>query len=164
MNFSELINLKEVILQMINFFLVLILLKVFLWKKLLKVLDDRKARIASEFQKIEDTKKDVAHIKADYEARIASIEDEARHRIQQAVEQAKKVSEEIHSQAHHDAQDIIENAKSSMLFELAKARQDMRKELVELTMMATENLIEEKMTEEQDKKLVEEFLRKIDET
>lgn len=164
MNFSELINLKEVILQMINFFLVLILLKVFLWKKLLKVLDDRKARIALEFQKIEDTKKDVARIKADYEARIASIEDEARHRIQQAVEQAKKVSEEIHSQAHHDAQDIIENAKSSMLFELAKARQDMRKELVELTMMATENLIEEKMTEEQDKKLVEEFLRKIDET
>ena len=162
MNLSELINFKEVILQMINFFLVLILLKVFLWKKLLKVLDDRKARIASDFQKIEDAKQDVARIKADYEGKVASIETEARHRIQEAVEEGKKASEEIHSQAHRDAQDIIENAKSSMLFELAKARQDMRKELVELTMMATENLIEEKLTGEQDKKLVEDFLKRID--
>ncbi|MCX5681790.1 MAG: F0F1 ATP synthase subunit B [Candidatus Omnitrophica bacterium] len=160
---SQLINFKEVILQVINFFLVLILLKIFLWKKLLKVLDDRKMRITSEFQKIEDTKAEVARIKADYEAKVSSIADEARHRIQQAIEEGKKMSDEIHSQAHRDAQDIIENAKASMLFELAKARQDMRKDLVELTMMAAENLIEEKLTTEQDKKLVEDFLKRIDE-
>ncbi len=161
---SQLVNLNEVILQIINFFIVLILLRIFLWKKLLKVLDDRKARIASEFQKIEDTKADVARIKADYEMRIISIEDEARRRIQEGVDEAKKRSEEIRGQAHKDAQGIIENAKSTMLYELAKARQEMRKELVELTMMATENLIEEKLTAEQDKKLVEDFLRKIDKT
>jgi len=164
MELLKLLNVNELVVQILNFFLVLMLLRAFMWKRLLKVLDDRKERIASEFKKIEDTKQEVARIKTDYEAKVASIEQEAKRRIQEGIEEARRKAEDIRSQAQKDAQDIIENAKLSMRHELANARLEMRKELVDLTVLATENLIEEKLTEEDDKKIIEDFLRKIDTT
>ncbi|MFA6378579.1 MAG: F0F1 ATP synthase subunit B [Candidatus Omnitrophota bacterium] len=162
MELFKLLDVKEVIVQAINFFLVLFLLRVFLWKKVLKVLDDRKERIALEFKNIEALKQQVAGIKADYDAKMLSAQAEGKKRIQDAVEKARVEAEEIRSQAQREAQDIIENAKMSMRHDIADARQALRKELVDLTILATENLIEEKLTEDQDKRIVEDFLKEID--
>lgn len=162
MELLKLLDANELIVQMINFFIVLFLLRTFLWKKILKVLDDRKERIALEFKNIEAAKKQVADIKAEYDAKILAADAEGKERIRQAVEEAKKEAEGIRSHAQISAQEIIENAKASMSHELAAVRQELRKELVDLTIMATENLIEEKLTEGQDKKLVEDFLKKVD--
>ena len=162
MELLKLLDIKELAAQMINFFLVFLLLKAFLWKKILKALEDRRARIASEFKNIEEAKAQAAALRAEYESRMRLAEDEGRRRIQSAVEKARLETETIRSHAQQEAQDIIENAKVSMHQELAAVRQELRKELVELTILATENLIEEKLTEDNDKKIVEEFLKKAD--
>jgi F-type H+-transporting ATPase subunit b len=162
MELFKLLNANEIIVQMINFFLVFFLLRTFLWKKVLKILDDRKERIASEFKNIETVKHQVAELKASYEAKMLAAEADGRLKIQQAIEKARNESEKIRAQAQREAQGIIENAKISMRHELHGVRQELRKELVDLTMLAAENLIEEKLTEDQDKKLVEDFLKKMD--
>jgi len=162
MELLKLLDANELIVQMINFFIVLFFLRMFLWKRILKVLDNRKERIASEFKNIDAVKQQVADMKAEYAAKMLSAEAEGKQRIQQAVEKARQEAEKIRSHAQLDAQEIIENAKTSMGNELAAARQELRKELVDLTIMATENMIEEKLTEDQDKKLIEDFLKKVD--
>ena len=164
MELLKLLNIHELIVQVINFLLVFFFLKVFLWKRILKVLDDRKERIAAEFKNIETAKQQVVHLKDDYEAKLLVAEAEGKRRAQQIIEGARLEAEEIRSHAQREAQEIIENAKTGMRHELANARQEIRKELVELTILATENLIEEKMTEEQDSRLIENFLKRIDST
>ena len=78
-------------------------LRVFLWKRLLKLLDDRKEKIASELKTIEDTQAETSRIKADYETKITEIDKEAAKRIQKATEEAQKAAEGIRKKAEEEA-------------------------------------------------------------
>ncbi len=162
MELLKLLSANEIVAQIICFFLVLWLLRVFMWKRTLKLLDARRDRIISEYNKIEATKAEIAKIKADYESRIASIQEEARKKIQEAVEEGRDITDYIRKKAHQEAQDIIENAKSNMKYELAKTKVALKEELIDITIKAAEALIEEKLGDKQDKKIIEGFLTNLD--
>ena len=65
MGLLELISANEVVAQVISFLILLFLLRIFAWKKILKLLDESKEKILGEFKKIEDTKAEVSGLKAD---------------------------------------------------------------------------------------------------
>jgi F0F1-type ATP synthase membrane subunit b/b' len=56
MELLKLLSGSEIVAQIISFLVLLFILRIFLWDKVLKVLDNRRERIASEFKQIEDTK------------------------------------------------------------------------------------------------------------
>lgn len=153
---------NEIVAQILTFFLVLWLLRAFMWKRLLKLLDERRERITAELKAIEDAKDEVAGIKASYEGKIAAIEEEAKKRIHQAVDEGVKITEAVRKKAYQEAEDIIENAKAAMKQDLAAAKVELREELVNITLKAAEAVIEEKLTPEGDRKIVENFLDKMD--
>lgn len=162
MELLKLLNPNEVIAQIISFLLLLFLLRIFAWKKLLKLLDTRKERIASEFKRIEETKEDLAKTKAEYELRLSKIEEKAGQIIQDAVAQGREVTDEIRKQANAQAQDILDNARQNVKFELTKAKEELRDNIIDLTIKATESVIREKLTENTDKKLIANFLDTIE--
>ena len=162
MELLKLLSANELVAQIISFLLVLWLLRVFLWKRLLKLLDDRKEKIASELKTIEDTQAETSRIKADYETKITEIDKEAAKRIQKAKEEAQKAAEGIRKKAEEEAEIIVANGKADIQDELIKAKEQLKTELVDITIKATENIIGEKFTENQDKKIIEDFLEDID--
>ena len=74
MELLRLLTANEIVAQIISFLLLMAILRVFAWKKLLKLLDDRRERIASEFKKIEDTQAAVERMRVDYDKNLAGIE------------------------------------------------------------------------------------------
>lgn len=160
----ELLNASEIFVQIINFLLVFFLLRIFLWKRFLGFLDRRREHISEELKKIEDLQAEAIQLKTEYQQRINQIEEIARNRIRSAVEDAQRISQEIKDQAHRDAEKTIENAKEEIQFELMKAKETLKVSVVNLTIEATQHLIQEKLTPETDKKLVENFLSQIDPT
>ena len=163
MGLLELISANEVVAQVISFLILLFLLRIFAWKKILKLLDERKEKILGEFKKIEDTKAEVSGLKADYEVKLASINEITEKRIEEAVAEGRKITDEVRKEAQLNAQLIINDAKESIKYELSQAKEELKIKIVDLTIRAAENVIQEKLTEEGDKKLVEQFLDKIDE-
>ena len=95
MGLLELISANEVVAQVISFLILLFLLRVLAWKKILKLLDDRKEKIAGEFKKIEDTKAEVAGLRADFEAKLISIDEIAEKKIEEAVAEGRKITDEV---------------------------------------------------------------------
>jgi F-type H+-transporting ATPase subunit b len=162
MEILKLLSANEIVAQVIAFFLVLWLLKHFMWGRLLKLLDDRKERIASEFDTIEKEIAEAARIKAEYEAKRAAVGEEGLGIIEQAKEDGEKAAEQIRKAAQVQAQEIIEKAKSNAQYELTKAKQTLKDELVDITIKAAEDIIEEKLTEQQDRNIVEDFLKRMD--
>lgn len=162
MELLKLLSRNEIVAQILTFFLVLWLLRAFMWKRLLRLLDERKERIAAELKAIEDAKRDVAGIKAAYDGRVAQIEEEAGKRIHEAVAEGAKITEAMRKRAQEEAQDIIESAKAAMKEDLAEAKVELREEIVNITIMAAENVIEEKLTADGDRKIVENFLDGLD--
>lgn len=163
MELLKLLSLNEVVAQIISFFVVLWLLRVFLWKRLLRLLDDRKERIAKELQDIEEAKVQTQRLKDEYQALISNIDQESKKRIAQAIIKARQTGDDIRKKAYAEAQGIIENSRANMKYELAKAKESVKEELIDLTIRAAEHIIEEKLTSGQDRKVVEEFLERIDE-
>ena len=54
MEILKLLSANEIVAQILSFLLLLAILRIFAWKRLLKLLDDRRESIALEFRKIED--------------------------------------------------------------------------------------------------------------
>ena len=63
--------------------------------------------------------------------------------------------------ANIQAQEIIDSAKSSIKYELAKAKDELKNDIIDMTIKATEDLIKEKMTGDEDRKLVKDFIEGI---
>jgi len=162
MGLLKLLSANEIVAQLVNFLLLLFLLRIFVWKRVLGVLDERKARIAAEFKHIEDSKANLATLKSEYEAKTAAIEDMARKKIEEAAAQANQITQEIKKQAHIEAQGIIDEARETTKYELSKAKVELKGAIIDLAIGAAEHVIEEKFSSQGDRRLVEDFLEKLD--
>jgi len=161
MELLKLLSTNEIITQAICFLLLLAALRIFLWKRFLKLLDDRHERIASEFRMIENAKAAAEKLKNDYDGRIARIEEEAREKIQTAIIDGKRAAQEVRQKAQEDAEIIFEKARENIKVEIAKAEEKLKNKIVNITIIAAEKVIEEKLSEAGDRKLVEGFINKL---
>jgi F-type H+-transporting ATPase subunit b len=162
MELLKLLSASEIVAQIISFLLVFTLLRIFAWKHFLKVLDDRRERIASELRSIDETKSDLAKAKAKYDTLFVTIQQAAQEKFAEVVAQGEKDVREIKEKARLDAEHVIEDAKSEIKFELAKSREDLKERIIELTIAATQAMIQEKLTPEEDRRLIENFLKEVD--
>ena len=156
------LSLQEILTQAAAFILLVWVLKKMAWRPLLKLLDERREKIRSGFHEIEQAKKEVETLKQDYEKARANIEEEARGKLQQAVDDGKRIAKEIQEGARTSAQNILEKAKEDIRLEVAKAKVTLRGEIVDLTLRATERLIEEKVDEKKDKEIVLNFIDQLE--
>ncbi|OGX04794.1 MAG: ATP synthase F0 subunit B [Omnitrophica bacterium RIFCSPLOWO2_12_FULL_50_11] len=156
------ISIPEILTQAVAFTLLVLLLKKFAWGPLLQLLDDRREKIARGLEEIENTKREVENLKADYERRETHIQEEARAKIQAAVDEGKRIAREIQDRARTEARAVLEKAKEDIHLETEKAKAQLRDEIADLTLAATERLINEKMDDKKDKALVLDFISDLE--
>ena len=164
MEILKLLNTSEIAAQIINFLILLLLLRLFFWKRILALLDERKMRIASEFKKIEDTKQEVEKLKLEYTMQLSHIEETSKEKLRQTIEEGKKIIGDMKKEAHIEALKLIDSAKQDIQYKISKAKEEIKDEIVDLVIKSTQNLVSAKFTEEEDKKLIENFLKEIDKT
>ena len=162
MELLKLLDSSQIVAQVINFLILFVILRFLVWKRFLKVLDGRKERLASEFKEIEDSKAEVARLKSYYETHLDKIDQISRSKLEEAVSEGKRIAEEIRTNANAEALKIIEKADEAIRGELVRAREDLRDDIVDIAISAAEKVIEDKLTEKEDKRIVEDFLNKLD--
>jgi len=155
-------DLKEFAVQIFNFLVLFFLLRKFLWKKFLGVLDDRREKIAKEFQTIEETKSEISRLQNEYQTKLDQIEETSRQHLQKAVQDGQRIAAELSNQARTEAQRLLHSAQEEIQYEVKKAKEELKETVVDLTMRATEGMIREKMNPEIDKKLVEGLLKEME--
>ena len=154
------LSLQEILTQALGFLLLVWVLKRLFWKPLLASLEKRRSAIAEGFHQIESQKREMESLRRDYEARIQKIEEEARGKLQAAIDEGRKISREIQEKARDEAKQALTRSKEDLSLEIAKARVELRGEIARLTLLATEKLLREEMTDERHR---EKILDMIDE-
>lgn len=163
MEILQLLSKNEIVAQLVNFLILLAIMRVFFWKRILAFLEERRSRIESELKNIESARQEAEALKQEYGSKLRAIEEEAAARMSEAIDLGKDRAEEIKRRAHAEAQSIVDGARAAMRFEVVKAREEIKEEIIDLAIEATKTVIQERLTEEDDKKLIESFLQKIDE-
>ena len=156
------LDVQQVISQALSFLLLLWVLRRFAWRPLLALLDERRARIAQEFQQVAQSKAELIRLQEEYGKRLALIEEEARSKIQQAVLEGKRIGAEIQEQARAQGLALVTKSKETVELEIAKAKVTLRDELAALTLGAVERILREKLDAEKDTQLVNAVLDELE--
>jgi len=162
MELLKLLNTNELVAQIAAFLVLLFLMKRFAWRPLLKTLDDRRSSIASEFKNIEDAKSAAENLRSDYAGKLARIEEETREKIRMAVEEGKVQAERIREEAREEGSRILVKAQDNIKAEVAKAEEALKERIVDITIDIAGKVVQERLTVEDDKKIVETFLKEME--
>ena len=156
------VNLNGTLLfQIINFIVLVVILAKFAYKPLLKTLEERRNKIASDLDEAAKARQEADKLKADYEAQIREAQTKAQAIVDKAVKQADK-----EAQAQLDAiRAQIAREKKVAQTEIANEREaairDMRKEVVTLSMAVAEKLLQKNMNTDMNAKLVAECINQL---
>lgn len=152
------IDWQTLILQMIGFVLLVIILAKFIYPQIAAMLDRREKIIKDSL----DAAREAQEKSAKSEAETATLLEKARKSAGDIVDTAKKESADIVASAEADATKradaIVENAKVELDREIENARKSLRGEVVELVAIATEKVVDAKITS-QDEKVIAEALK-----
>lgn len=161
MELLKLLDTSQIVAQGVSFLILFFILRSLVWKRFLKVLDDRKERLASEFKGIEQSRAESAKLKAYYETQLDNIDQIAKAKLEEAVSEGKRIAEEIRQNANTEALQIIEKTGEAIRSEISRAREEFRDEIVDIAISAAGKVVEEKLTEGGDAKIVDDFLNRL---
>ena len=153
------INLPLLVVFIINFIVLLVLLRLFLFKPVLKMLDERAQRTKEGMELAEATKKEYEQAKGEVQKQIEKGRQETQAIIAQAMQVGERLKEESRQEAAKQAQTIIDRTRSELEAERDKIVGDLRREFVDISIAAAEKVIKETLDKEKHRKLIEETLR-----
>jgi F-type H+-transporting ATPase subunit b len=156
------LEIGQIVTQIIGFLLALWILKKFAWKPLLKIMEQRKQKIASEFEHIDKQKEKMENLVTDYEAKLKDIDNLARAKILEAASEGQKMASEIKENARKEAKEFLDRAKERLQREVDMAKVQLRDDLVEMTLRVTEKILKEKLDQEKDKRLIADFIDEVE--
>ena len=160
--FSSLgISLPLLLAFVINFIILLALLGKFLYKPVLKMLDERAQKVKESMEWAESIKRDYEQAKAEVQKQIEKGRQEAQGIIAQAFQTGEVLKEEARKEASGQAKAIVEKARLQLEAERDKMVEDLRKEFVSLLILASEKVIRQTLDKEKQSRLIEETLAQI---
>ena len=142
----------------IGFLITLWILKRYAWGPLLKLIEERRLKIVGEFENIDKEKQKAADLNAQYQSQLREIESQRRNEIVKAVNEGKKIAEELKVAARDEVNELRDKSKSDLEREIVKAKVQLKDDMVAITMAATEKLLHEKLDEKHHRKLIDEYI------
>jgi F-type H+-transporting ATPase subunit b len=155
------INLGYLLVQIVNFVIVFLVLRAWVFKPILGLLDRRRQAIA---QGLEDARTAAeARSNAERDARdiIAKAQTEAAQKIREATERADAAGRERIAQAEAEAAKAREDALGEVAQERERILTDVRGQVAVLAMAATQKLVGEALDEKRQRALIDEFFSGI---
>lgn len=147
--------------QIISFSIVCILLQRFAYKPVLKILDERRQKIA---QAQEDAKKSAAEL-AQTEIQRREILRQADERAAKLIEEARaaaaRVKEEETQKAIASAQQIIVKSHEAAAQDYARMLEELKREVARLVVTTTANVTGKILTPEDQRRLAEETASRL---
>ncbi|PKL44835.1 MAG: ATP synthase F0 subunit B [Candidatus Riflebacteria bacterium HGW-Riflebacteria-1] len=155
-------DLSILISQTINFFILLFILKKFLFVPLGEVVEERRRHLGRIKMAAEEEHRIALSLKEVYEGHLARIEDEIYEIKQQAILEANHEKEEIIEEARKKSEEIIEQGEMEIFMERQTAWARIREEVVQLTLMAAEKVVEESLDDEMHHKLIQNTIERLE--
>jgi F-type H+-transporting ATPase subunit b len=153
------VNLPLLVVFVINFIVLFVLLRLFLYKPVLKMLDERAKRTAEAMEQAEATKKEYEQARVEVQKQIEKGRQEGQAIIAQAMQVGERLKEESRQEATKQAQTIVDRTRTELEAERDKIVGDLRREFVDISISAAEKVIKETLDKEKHRRLIEETLR-----
>lgn len=157
------LNLGYVLVQIISFLVMVVILRAWAYKPILKMLEDRRNRIAQGLEDARVAADARANAEKEAEEVLTKAQQDAAVRVREATERAEEATREIKAEAESDAAEIRQAANAEAEQAKNQALGELRGQVAALAIAAAQKLIGEALDEKRQHALIEEFFSGVKE-
>ena len=150
---------EDVIISLINIVVLFVLLRLILWKHVIRFLAARKERVQSEMDDAEKRRLEAEALHSDYDEKIGAIEERGRDLIRESKQKANEESERILKETHDKAREIITEAEARIAEEKEQALEDSRADITQLATEMAARILEREVSANDNTNVVDEFFK-----
>lgn len=148
--------------QMLNFLILVVVLRLVAYKPIVKMLKEREERIAGSIEKADADMAEAEAVLKDYKAQLAS----ARVKAQDIMDKAEKRAHDEHSakiqETHSEIKQMKEAAQQQIQRERSQAVEQLKSQMVVLSMAAAQKIVSKNMDAAENEALIGEFIDQLD--
>ena len=152
------INLPGLIAQLVNFGVLLLILRLLAWGPIMRIVDERREKIEAGLNAAVEASEAAERSQEAAKAALEEARTEGRELVARAQETAARLSEELETQARSEAEQIVSRARAEIDAERQQAINSLRSEFAELTVNAAERVIGQSLDRDAHQRLITESL------
>lgn len=133
----------------------------FLYKPVLKMLDDRQNKIETGLKQAKEIEKNLFESQGEKEKIVRAARDEAGRVISESKEMAGKIREELANKARMEAAAILENGKKQLEDEKEAILKEVKKDAADMIHAGLQKILNNTMDAKLDKKIVDKTLEQL---
>lgn len=155
------INIWQMLASLANLVILFLVVKKFLYKPVKKMLEARQNTIQGDYDAAREAKEQADADRKAYEEKLKTAKHEADNVIKSAVDIASEREKEIIAEAREKADGIVRQAENDAMLERKKAEDSIRKEIVEVSSLLTEKMLEREVSEADHQHFIDSFIESI---
>ena len=155
------INIWQMLASLANLVILFLVVKKFLYKPVKKMLEARQNTIQGDYDAAREAKEQADADRKAYEEKLKAAKHEADNVIKSAVDIASEREKEIIAEAREKADGIVRQAENDAMLERKKAEDSIRKEIVEVSSLLTEKMLEREVSEADHQHFIDSFIESI---
>ncbi len=148
-----------IIFQICNLLILLLLVRKFLWKRVMAVLEARQNEIDGIYDAAGKDRREAAQMKEEYTARMGNAREEADRLVRNAMDTAHNRGDAILKEAQTEAAHIKQKAERDIDQEKRKAYSELMGEISGMAADIAGRMVEREINAEDHRELVEEFIK-----
>lgn len=141
-----------------NILILFVLLRIFLFKPINKMINERTESVQKDIDDAEKAKAEAEELRQQYESSISEAKEQANSIIRKAYDDAEAERAAIISRSHEEADEIVSAAGETIENERRRVLQQAHTEIADLAIEAASKIIGANLDDENNRKLVDEFL------
>jgi F-type H+-transporting ATPase subunit b len=151
------------VINLLQFAVLLVLLRWLLWKPAVKYIDKRRELIASRMAAAKTSEEKAGELVGEREAELATAKKESVAILEEARERAEKSFEDAKRRAKEEADRILADARSQMQHERDRVLADLKAQYAEMVVLGTERVLSREVRVEDHRRLLDQLLAELDE-
>lgn len=155
------VNIWQILISLANLLLLFLMFKKFLFKPVNNMLAKRQSEIAAKYEAAEEAKRAAQEDKLLWNEKIAGAKAESEEIIKKAQSSAQRQGDAIVAKAKDTADSIVRQAENQAELEIKKAQDGIKKEIVEVSSVLANKLLEREINADDHRNLIDSFIEKL---
>ena len=152
---------KSLIIQMLNFLILLAILYRLLYKPLIAKMEERSAAIKTSLEAAEAARAAAAKQQEENAERLRAAYAEAQSIRAAALKEAADEQRKLVDAARREAQQLVASAKAQTESDIRRAREELRREVTDIAIAVAEKLVRKSLRDEEHRRIADDAIARI---
>ena len=157
------VNIWDILISLANLLIMLFIVKKFLFKPVMKVMQERQNQVEKIYDDANQDRSDAAGMKQEYEQRLAAAREEADGLVRNAVQTAQRRGDAIVAEAASQASHLKQKAEEEIAMEKKQMLRSVQGEISDMAVSIASKVVEREIQQKDHDAFVDEFIKNVGE-